>query len=87
LVPGERTADLLWKWVLRVVGLVSFAYVLFVMRGDVAVAVYVLIGGLIGLPNVVSLQGLLNEGRETIQAKPAPAAPATTKPSAPDGEA
>lgn len=84
MVPGERTADLLWKWVLRVVGLVSFAYVLFVMRGDVAVAVYVLIGGLIGLPNVVSLQGLLNEGRETIQAKPAAA---TTKPSAPDGEA
>lgn len=59
----DQRAETLWKWALRLVGLSAFVYVL-IQGQDVPVAVYVLIGGLIGLPNVVSLQQLLNQRKQ-----------------------
>lgn len=45
---------------LRGAGLAAFSYVLIAMGGDVALGAYIIIGGLIGLPNVLSLQQLIN---------------------------
>jgi hypothetical protein len=56
----EQKAERLWKWALRLVGLLAFAFVLVVKDGDVALGAYVIIGGLIGLPHVLSLRDLLN---------------------------
>lgn len=56
----EQRAETLWKWALRLAGIAAFAYILVVKGGDVALGAYVLVGGLIGLPNVIGLQQLLN---------------------------
>jgi hypothetical protein len=56
----DQKAELLWKWLLRLGGFAAFVYVLTFMHGNVPVAAYVLIGGLIGLPNVISWQQVLN---------------------------
>jgi hypothetical protein len=55
----EARAELLWKWALRMAGILAFAYVLVFQHGDVALGAYVIIGGLIGLPQVLSLRDLL----------------------------
>lgn len=57
----DARAELLWKWVLRSVGLATFLYILLARNGDVPAAVFVIVGGLIGLPNVISWQQALNE--------------------------
>jgi hypothetical protein len=66
--PSATSADargeILWKWMLRIVGVATFIYILLVMKGDAPAAVFVIVGGLIGLPNVVSLQQALNQRRE-----------------------
>lgn len=59
----EQKAELLWKWMLRLSGLAAFAYILLAKDGDVPAAVYVIVGGLIGLPNVITLQNAINEKR------------------------
>lgn len=56
----EQRAEALWKWVLRLAGIAAFAYVLIAKDGNVPLGVFVLIGGLIGLPNVITAQQLLN---------------------------
>jgi hypothetical protein len=61
--PPDAKLELVWKWVLRLAGMAAFVYILLNKGGQAPVAVYVLIGGLIGLPNVVSWQQVLN-GRE-----------------------
>lgn len=61
----DRNAEKLWKWILRLSGLAAFFYILFARDGDVPAAVFVIIGGLIGLPNVISLQQALN--RKTLE--------------------
>lgn len=50
----------MWKWILRGVGVAAFVYVLVVMDGEVALGAYIIIGGLIGLPNVLGWQQALN---------------------------
>lgn len=62
LVSKDKAADILWKWTMRISGLGAFFYVLF-FKDDAPVAVYITIGGLIGLPNVISWQQALNRGR------------------------
>jgi hypothetical protein len=57
--------EVLWKWMLRLAGLGAFAYVLIHHKGEVPVGVYVIIGGLIGLPNVITWQNMLNQGQGT----------------------
>jgi hypothetical protein len=56
----EQRAETAWKWLLRLAGLGAFLYVLIFRGGDVPLGIFVLIGGLIGLPNVISLQQMLN---------------------------
>lgn len=51
----DQRAEKLWKWILRGAGVLAFAYVLIVMHGDVALGAWVIIGGLIGLPNALPL--------------------------------
>jgi hypothetical protein len=60
----DQRAEALWKWLLRLAGLAAFVYVLIAKDGDVPLGVFVLIGGLIGLPNVISAQQLLNRKDE-----------------------
>lgn len=57
--------EILWKWILRLIGLLAFLYVLVFMHGNVPVGTYFLIGGFTGLPNVFSLQKVLNGGKES----------------------
>jgi hypothetical protein len=56
----DARGDLLWKWLLRLSALGAFFYVLIARHGDVPLGVFVLIGGMAGLPNVLSLQQALN---------------------------
>ena len=42
------------------VGLGAFVYILLVKNGNVPAASYVLVGGLIGLPNVINWQATLS---------------------------
>lgn len=63
-LTGEQKAELLWKWILRLSGLLAFGYILLVKDGNVPATVYVIVGGLIGLPNVITLQNALNERRK-----------------------
>lgn len=58
--PWDSRGERAWKWMLRGAGLAAFSYVLIAMGGDVALGAYIIIGGLIGLPNVLSLQQLIN---------------------------
>jgi hypothetical protein len=60
----EARGDLAWKWLLRMTALGAFFYVLIARNGDVPLGVYVLIGGMAGLPNVLGLQQLLNQGKD-----------------------
>lgn len=61
LIHTDDTLELVWKWLLRLVGLVAFGYVLLVKDGNVPSAVYVGIFGFIGLPSVVGWQKTLND--------------------------
>lgn len=63
-LTAEQKGELAWKWTLRLCGLAAFVYILLVKNGDVPAAVYVIVGGLIGLPNVISLQSALNQKRK-----------------------
>lgn len=56
----DAQAELAWKWLLRICGLATFAYVLITKGGAAPVPVYVIIGGFIGLPNIVTAQSLIN---------------------------
>lgn len=51
----QARAELLWKWTLRFVGVLAFSYVLVVRDGDIPLGAWVIIGGLIGLPNALPL--------------------------------
>jgi hypothetical protein len=55
----DARAETVWKWLLRLSALAAFFYVLIFRAGDVPLGVYVLIGGMAGLPNVLSLQNSL----------------------------
>jgi hypothetical protein len=57
----SEIGELAWKWILRLAGIAAFVYILVARAGDVPVGTYVIIGGLIGLPNVISLQSALNQ--------------------------
>lgn len=48
-----------WKWVLRGLGVLGFLYLL-TFKPDVPVAFYVLLSGLLGLPNVIAYQLRMN---------------------------
>jgi hypothetical protein len=56
----DQRAEVLWKWALRLVGIAAFAYILISKGGNVPLGVFVIVGGLIGLPNIISAQQLLN---------------------------
>lgn len=60
----EARGELWWKWLLRMSALGAFFYTLIARDGDVPLGVYVLIGGMAGLPNVLSLQQALNNRGE-----------------------
>lgn len=53
-----------WKWVLRALGIVGFIY-LITAKPDAPVAFYVLLAGLLGLPNVIAYQIALNRSEAT----------------------
>jgi uncharacterized membrane protein YuzA (DUF378 family) len=57
----DARGDLAWKWLLRLSALGAFFYVLVGLDGNVPLGIYVLIGGMAGLPNVLNLQQMLNE--------------------------
>jgi hypothetical protein len=65
--PGRGSldlrADIIYKWLLRLTALAAFAYVLLVLKGKVALGVYVLIGGMLGLPSVLNWQRAKREER------------------------
>jgi hypothetical protein len=56
----DARGETAWKWLLRLSALGAFFYVLIAKNGDVPLGVFVLIGGMAGLPNVLSLQQALN---------------------------
>ena len=62
--PRESQGDLIWKWLLRLTALAAFGYVLVAKDGNVPLGVFVLIGGMAGLPNIWSLQQALNDRDE-----------------------
>lgn len=55
----DERAERAWKWLLRTLGVVGFGYLLAV-NPDAPVAFYVLLAGLLGLPNIISYQMALN---------------------------
>lgn len=55
----DQRAETLWKWILRGAGVLAFAYVLIVMKGDVPLGAWVIIGGLIGLPNALPFTAMV----------------------------
>ena len=61
----DARSELIWKWVLRALGVAGFTY-LIVSDANAPVAFYVLLGGLLGLPNVIQYQLALN--RESARA-------------------
>lgn len=61
----ESKAELLWKWTLRLVGLAGFLYVLIAKDGEVALEAWVIIGGLIGLPNALPLGQVIETWKGT----------------------
>lgn len=58
----DARADLAWKWLLRLSALGAFFYVLIAKDGNVPLGVFVLIGGMAGLPNIWSIQKALGQG-------------------------
>lgn len=52
----DATAELLWKWLLRLLGVGAFIYVLVGLHGNVPAAIYFLIGGFVGLPSIIGWQ-------------------------------
>lgn len=65
----DARGDLIWKWLLRLAALGAFFYVLIYRAGDVPLGVYVLIGGMAGLPNVLGLQQALTKGDDQEEAE------------------
>lgn len=55
----DERAETAWKWILRGGGMAALWYVLLVMHGEVALGAWVIIGGLIGLPNALPLSQLV----------------------------
>lgn len=51
----DERLEKLWKWGMRVLGSTGFIYVMLVEHGDVQLGAWVIIGGLIGLPNALPL--------------------------------
>lgn len=64
-LTADQKGEMLWKWTLRLAGLAAFGYILLAKDGNVPAAVYVIVGGLIGLPNVITLQNALNDRRSS----------------------
>lgn len=61
----ERRAELAWKWLLRLGGLGLMCWVILgPMEGQAPLAVYVMLGGMIGLPSVWNVQERVNRARE-----------------------
>lgn len=56
----DARGELAWKWLLRLSGLGGFLYVLLTQGGNASLGLYGLIGGLIGLPSIITAQQLLN---------------------------
>lgn len=56
---SDESAETFWKWLLRALGVIGFGFLL-VTDPDAPVAFYVLLGGLLGLPNVIQYQLALN---------------------------
>ena len=63
--PRPQRAEEAWKWLLRLSALAAFFYVLVAKDGDVPLGVYVLIGGMAGLPNIWGLQQALGADDES----------------------
>lgn len=56
----EQSLELAWKWLLRLTGLGGFIYLLLSHLG-VPVAMYVMLGGMMGLPTVIEMQRTANK--------------------------
>jgi hypothetical protein len=61
----DQRAERAWKWMLRGMGLAAFGYVLVVMHGNVPLGAWILIGGLIGLPNALPLEQVVQAWKGT----------------------
>jgi hypothetical protein len=60
----DQRAETLWKWTLRGAGILAFFYVLIIMHGEVALGAWVIIGGLIGLPNALPLSQVISSWKD-----------------------
>jgi hypothetical protein len=60
----DKKAEVLWKWILRGLGIGGF---IFLLLNDLRapVAYYVFLAGLLGLPNIISLQQELRREQKT----------------------
>lgn len=58
----EQGLEDAWKWVLRAMGIVGFGYLLMV-NPNVPAYLYVLVGGLLGLPTAIERQISANRER------------------------
>lgn len=64
LTRWEARGEAAWKWTLRLSALGAFFYVLVAHDGNVPLPVYITIGGFAGLPNIWSLQQMLNSSED-----------------------
>lgn len=62
-LPTEEGLETAWKWALRLLGLISSAYVVF-FHPEVPGYCYVLLGGLLGLPTALDQQIRKNRERD-----------------------
>lgn len=68
--PRPQRGEEVWKWLLRLSALGAFFYVLAAKDGDVPLGVYVLIGGMAGLPNVLGWQQAIGPGSSNEDEEP-----------------
>lgn len=62
----DERAETAWKWALRGLGVFGFIVLVAFWR-DAPVAFYVLLGGLLGLPNVISYQLALSRENQRLR--------------------
>jgi hypothetical protein len=55
----DAQLEVAWKWALRFLGVVGFVYLL-AYKPTWPIAAYALLGGLLGLPNVIAYQQRVN---------------------------
>lgn len=59
----DERLEKLWKWGMRFLGCLGFVYVMLIEHGNVQLGAWVIIGGLIGLPNALPLSQVVTAWR------------------------